>query len=616
MRKLFWRLRAIEKPFLCAALLLPLSVPAFCQAIPPCAQPTISSVTPSTWVGGQTFNVVVTGTGFLNPTAHCNTVYINPVFTNPENETWEISAISDTEITGTVTLPANEPTQTACFGAQDVENDVVRQASGGSSSACPSYFNGYGTVVPFPVSVCSIPTITSISPNVWFAGQSYSITITGTGFITPAMSTATGCPVSTVKVPPSYDPNLVVAGVSGTNVVSATEITATVVAKLPLYKEGAAGAGVEVINVPPGPTGTSAPNVDVLGAPVITWASDPDGTSTTISGPNPTLTNPSAAVGQWIHLNTTPSEATLEALPVPLTISNSTWDVEGTNVGGYAPSTGATAPTATVLTNSYLTTYWVYPDPSAQATYSYCAAPSLLQISEEQCSSAVTATFDVSGPTGGTMSFTPFSPAVTISYLTTCIDPQDGSTWPGGPWMYYATGVTGPACPGEANYPVVGITFNTPTGYANDSGGLYSLVQLIGSDTTTGESVSPTVVGLDGSYPYGYPPDSDSPKVRLQPTAASVTRILSANMFLMWQSNTTLSIPVPLGYQNWGFSGTATCTANCGTAAATWKAANIEGTTTGPNGGFVTSSPDQAQTNDRNNILVYGYPTWTGLAQQ
>jgi hypothetical protein len=436
----------------------------------------------------------------------------------------------------------------------------------------------------------------SISPNIWFAGQNYNnVTISGTGF-NPTASKS--CAESGINVTMSNGGTLT----SKVTAVTATQITATV---MPAAADSTGGATVAISGAQ-----APSPNADVLEIPVITWASDPDGSNPTISGPNAKLPNPSAVIGQQILLSTTPSEKTLEALPVYLTLMNSTWVVEGTNIGGYTPTTGPTAPTATVLTNPGLTTYWVYSDSSASLTYSYCVAPSILEIYDEQCSpDPATAAFNVTGPTGGTMSFTPFAPAVTIANLTTCIDPS-GATWPGGPWMAYATGETGLACPGEANYPAVGINFNNPAGYANGSEGSYSLVQLISSDTTTGESSNTKVAGLDTSYPYGGPPTSDSPKVYLQPTATSVTRTFSANMFLMWTSSTANAIPVPLGYQTWGFSGTATCSTSCGTAV-NWNA-----TTNGPPGpvgGFVPSSASQIQVG--NNTLVDGYPTWTGTSQ-
>lgn len=66
MRKRLGSLRMIAKPFLCAIIFLPLFIPAMCHA-QTCTQPAITSVTPSTWVAGQTYNVVVVGTGFLTP---------------------------------------------------------------------------------------------------------------------------------------------------------------------------------------------------------------------------------------------------------------------------------------------------------------------------------------------------------------------------------------------------------------------------------------------------------------------------------------------------------------------------------------------------------------------
>jgi hypothetical protein len=72
---------------------------------------------------------------------------------------------------------------------------------------------------------CPAPTITSISPGTWYAGQTYNpVTITGTNFITTANAT-TSCPVSAVNV---TTPSGTVIAVSNESVVSATQITATV----------------------------------------------------------------------------------------------------------------------------------------------------------------------------------------------------------------------------------------------------------------------------------------------------------------------------------------------------------------------------------------------------
>ena len=584
---------------------------------------TVTSITPSTMYAGQTYNVVIMGSFPYDiptyPGCNLNIDYVDQdlngdeyqdvsILKEPDSISYSQGTFSATEITLTITIGPDAPPGTAYLSL-------------GSDG-------GAGTYVAFQIA-CPTPTITSISPNVWLAGQSYPITITGTGFITQASSDNSGCPVSTVSVSTNDSFLLNVPDPDDTNVVSATQITATVSPNgrphLPSRSAafyGAAAATVAVTNVPPPASpGTSAPPVgsatapaDVVGTTAIQWTSDPNGSSPIISG-----TTQQAVVGQQIVLTGLPTEANISGLPISLTISPSTWTIggdEGTNIGDYNTPEAPGSVTPTTLTGPLLTTYWVYPG-TYPVTYEGCIDSQTATPALYDCTTA-TATFTVTGPNGpnatGTMTFTPLSTSVSIANLTTCVD-DNGATWPGGPWMAYATGETGPACPGEANYPVVGISFNTPTGYTNVSDGNFLLVQLINNDVTTGESVGTPVAGLDGDYPYGFPPTSDSPKIHLQPTATSVTRTFSANMFLMWQwqSSTTNSIPVPLGYQTWGFSGTATCSSSCG-AAESWTATNTAGTTPGPVGGFVPSSPTQTL-KVGNNTLVDGYPTWTGPSQ-
>jgi IPT/TIG domain len=70
---------------------------------------------------------------------------------------------------------------------------------------------------------CSVPTIASISPNVWFAGQTYNVTITGTGFVPDGSSQS--CPTSSITV--SVGDNASPA-VNNVRVVSSTMITASI----------------------------------------------------------------------------------------------------------------------------------------------------------------------------------------------------------------------------------------------------------------------------------------------------------------------------------------------------------------------------------------------------
>jgi len=76
-------------------------------------------------------------------------------------------------------------------------------------------------------------------------------------------------------------------------------------------------------------------------------------------------------------------------------------------------------------------------------------------------------------------------------------------------------------------------------------------------------------------------------------------------MFLMWTSNLPNSITVPIGYQNWGFSGGAQQDIT-----GAWLATTNG--TPGPIGGFVTSSGDQKT--DGYTTLQYGYPIWSDVA--
>lgn len=463
---------------------------------------------------------------------------------------------------------------------------------------------------------CPIPIISSISPNVWFTGQSYNITITGTGFI-PSEAATSSCKTTTVSVSSSgTNPNITVP-VSNINVVSATEITATVaptsspasgggVSLLPPSK-GAAGLtltvknpfGQEVTGL--GASGVSATTqVDVLDNPqIVCGGSSMQCNGSVISGGAAAA---NAVVGQAITLTTQPSAATLAALPIPLTFASTTWTVGGTNIGGYSAANdiAIASVTPTTLTGSGLTTYWAYPGSAIPVTYQYCINPGGL------CITAETASFNVTGPVGGSMPVLTFSPTVTIGSFTSCGDN------PGGPYLIYGAG-GGLACSGEGTITTAGIGFGPPTGYTNTNGGSFEIVQLISGDVITGGAGGSYGTGIDsGSYPYSTTfPAYDSPKLYLPPTATNVTRTFTATMFLMWQSGTANSIAVPIGYQTWGFSGGATCSSSCGTVG-NWTALNLE--TQGPIGGFNPSTPSQTSVPNTNIVLQYGFPIWGSIS--
>jgi hypothetical protein len=268
----------------------------------------------------------------------------------------------------------------------------------------------------------------------------------------------------------------------------------------------------------------------------------------------------------------------------------------GTPVGGYsASSTGSVTPLP-INTNSSYTFYWVYPANSVNATYQYSMSGGGSSVS----SPVATATFNVAGPTGGTMVSTALN-QLYIANLSSC------STRSGGPYLVYAANATGTACSVSGT---AGINFNSPTGYTNSSGGTFVAGQLISHDTLTGGGTT-YGPGADTPWPYGGTgalPTNDIPNIYLAPTYSTLTRSFEATMFLMWQSNTASSIPVPLGYQTWQFSATASCSANCGSAS-NWRVAS---SSAGLEGGFTASSP--SQTSVGQNTLVLGFPTWSSAS--
>ncbi len=240
------------------------------------------------------------------------------------------------------------------------------------------------------------------------------------------------------------------------------------------------------------------------------------------NGTDITGTTQNVVVGQHIILST------VSNIPGGLVITGNNWTIPGTVIGGYdgvpasCPS-GSVCPPAFTGTNT--TVYWAYSANGIQVQYSYCP-------NNSQCSPTATATFNVSGPTGGSMTSSPYSPTVNIAFLAGCFSPS----MPSGPYLIYAEGAEGSACPKNVTASTYGITFNAPVNYQNSSGGTFSLLQLISTDVVNSTNFG---TGLDTQDPYpAGPPANDSPSLYPPSNQNSVTRTFTANMFLMWQSNT------------------------------------------------------------------------------
>lgn len=311
-------------------------------------------------------------------------------------------------------------------------------------------------------------------------------------------------------------------------------------------------------------------------------------------GGNPISGTQSVMVGWQIALTSSVS------LPACVSVSSQQWTpsssgTAGTPIGGYTTSTPGSVQGLPANTNSTYTFYWAYPATSVQATYQYTMAGGGSSIS----SSVATANFTITGPTGGSMTSTPLSKAY-IANLSAC------TGWAAGAYLIYAQGATGSQC--SLNVTEFGIKFNTPTGFSNTSGGSFFAGQLVSHDTLTGGGTS-YGPGLDAPWPFnGTFPHNDSPLLYLNSTYRTLTRSFEATFFVMWQSSTPNSIPVPLGYQTWQFSATAKCSASCGSAS-NWS---VTSSSAGLEGSFVPSTP--SQTSVRQNSLQYGYPTWTVIS--
>ncbi len=555
--------------------------------ITPCAvpvTPTITSIEPATWTAGVATEVTITGTGFITGDGpnYCFPTSLAIATGSGSVSVLSQAIVSSTQITATVEPYVTDPAEAASVTASDPQytNPTTYQTTTATAQIAPT--------------TCPIPHVSSVSPNVWFAGSSYrNVTFTGTNFITKSQATAT-CPATTLSIN-TGDGSVTVSGVS---VSSSTKITATVRVASDSNTEAATADAY-------GDTGPTA-DADVLGDPVITWASDPDGTSPTISGPYATDPDPSAVVGQQIYLTTEPDASMLAGLPVPLTFSATaptTWTVTGgTNIGGYTPTPTSFATgsvTEMTLDTSTLTFYSVYPAASVSVAYSYC-------VSGETTCPEGTATFEVTFPGDSAMTTDAYN-AVLVDMIVghqPCL-PTDLD-----PYLQYGviTGYDPDVCPdqgGEIGDPP-GIQFTPPTAY---SGGSYSLVQVLpagnittyASGTSTGAYV--TAPGLDGTYPYPY--GSDAPGVGLGANYSEVSRDFAATMYLLWTSDVPSSIPVPIGYQKWCFQ---TTTANPGyPTGQSWTTPVSQ--YVGTDGGFVLSS-----TQATSQTTPYGYPTWTVVA--
>ena len=171
---------------------------------------------------------------------------------------------------------------------------------------------------PSPSTSCGTPSITSVTPDTWMAGQSYPITIVGSGFTNAAMAAAnSNCTANqlTVSVPAGS------VTLSNVVIMDSTKITAT----------------AQPAQTDPAETATlilwGAPSVSVLVARARTGAvaetvtampadgGGPPGLGRVTTG-NAKITNPEITVIAWVNPNAPDILAALTAGPSSLSLEN------------------------------------------------------------------------------------------------------------------------------------------------------------------------------------------------------------------------------------------------------------------------------------------------------
>ena len=257
-----------------------------------------------------------------------------------------------------------------------------------------------------------------------------------------------------------------------------------------------------------------------------------------------TNTTQNVVVGERINLS-------LETNPQGESPTYIQWSIGGNRVANYVANNSAGTVTALQnLQSPALTFYWVTPGQQIEVSLTATIfGTTLTKYAYFNVTAPSPNEPTVDLPTGGQLS---------VRDLGDC----SGST--PGPNMIFGN-ITGPF-PGCTYRGSAGITFTRPT--TSSPAGSFFFVQLVTGDLvvynrTGGQMNCPAsnTPGLDANYPYQGGTNNtvtDAPFNPLLSTYATSTRNFAATMYLMWQSNTTGSIPVPMGSVAWGFSGLST----------------------------------------------------------
>jgi hypothetical protein len=498
------------------------------------AGPTITSISPSSAVVGASGTITVYGSNLVD------------VFTNQASASITGSGIS-------LSIGSASASQVT------VNYSIATNASTGNQNLTLSTRFGTSNAAAFNVGDPT-PVVVSISPSVWSAGTVTRITISGRSFGSNPSLTVTGPRVSGSSIVSASDTQIVANVTIAANSPGGT-------ATVQVQSNGYGGNGFVAVSPGQSAQGSNTASIQPLPAPV---------PQILFNGKNVSGTNQSVVVGRQIALTVAPPGN-------GLSVNTRSWSGVnvGAAIGGWTPGKTPDSPTPN---NENFTFYWVDAGSSGTATYTVSYTWTL----DNGQSNSASVSFTVAGPvpTGANGTFFSATPGTL-------------NVWPAD--KAFGGGVVStPALELGNNLPDnPGMSFNVKATPPNNAG-MFQWVQLIGTITERYLAAPPisnilTGPALDNWYPFVIPPGSpdytsDSPGIQLWAnniTAMGEASIsFTATMYLMWdpalpgpgqsscapavttksaqtgQITTTAStcrgsIPVPLAYVNWGFSGDA-----------------------------------------------------------
>jgi hypothetical protein len=493
--------------------------------------------------------------------------------------------VSNVNITGGVTASVSSP------GADNatVTYSIPMSATAGSQQFTMSNSFGTSSPVTFQVDDPS-PNVTGISPSTWYAGNSYSVTITGTNFGTNPSLSISAQGVTFTQSAGATDTQItanVTVAADAPNGNATVQVTSTGFGGGNGFYPGSSGNS-------PSNSSTAANVAAVTPPPQIIF-----------NGGNISGSTQSVVAGQQIVLSV--------ATPSGYSIQSQSWSFSNQSAisGGFVNTVGSGAPSATsggqeaadpALNQNTLTFYWVNPQDNGETvTCTYT-------LNNGQ-SAGATATFNIGGPTGNLL--------LTPNMITGTGSSDTGVQVLAGPKLS-TTGI-------PLGTSQVGITFNsnaTPPSGNNQS---FTWIQIIGGVqnqyiNSTGQFATPSSpeTGIDNTYPYANASSTatnDTPSSALPSIYGEGWESFTATMFLMWDpalpngctpastnpitlqstASTCTSIPIPLSSVTWHWSGCAINTLANQTNGTTWS--------------LSTGSGCPVQT--LGTVQSAGFPTWT-----